>query len=244
MSKLPSSGATDGATAADCDALATSTCAKLATCNPFAGELIGSACVERHASFCKARITAPSTGYTHSALLACAQAMDTSTCDAAVFAAEPLPACVLKGGMALDASCALDEQCASGNCSATLTSCGKCVPAKPPSSVPPQANAGEACDDARTSAPRCNGGKGLWCNAATNKCAPVSFVANGEPCGTLAASFATCTAGSRCNYGPTGGVCVAETAVGAPCSTQLECPLMTACLAGKCSYVSAAAICN
>lgn len=206
--------------------------------------MLGSACIERYASSCKARITAPSTGFTHAALTACDQAYATATC-AATSGSSAIPACAFKGGLALDAPCAFDEQCTSGKCSSSSSSCGKCVAATANPPVPAEASLGEACDNAGQTAPRCSAGMGLWCDATTKKCAAVPLVALGQPCGVVGESVAMCSAGGRCDYGANGaGTCVAETPVGGTCTDSEECALFTSCVAGKCGYATAADICK
>lgn len=232
------------ATPADCDAFGTTVCQKLTTCNHIAGQMLGAACAERYASMCKARITAPSTGFTQTALTTCGQAFVSATCDAA-FGNAPLPACAFKGGLALNAQCAFDEQCASGECSASSTSCGKCVAAttKPPSA--PEADLGQTCDNAGKTAPRCNSGKGLWCDATSKTCAPIPLVAIGQACGFVGESLVMCSAGGRCDYGANGaGTCVAEVPVGGTCTKTDECAVVTTCFGGKCGYPTASDICK
>lgn len=235
------------ATAAECDALGTVFCQKLFACNIVAGQMLGSACADRYASSCKARITAPSTGLTQTALATCQQAFTAATCDAA-FGSTPPPGCDFKGGLAIDAQCAFDEQCASGDCSATSTSCGKCVAAtlKPPPPPPPQANLGETCDGAGVSAPRCNNAKGLSCDS-TKKCAAIELAAIGQPCGFVGESLAKveCLAGGRCAYGAkNSGSCTAEVPVGGACAKAEECAFATTCFGGKCGFPTASDLCQ
>lgn len=231
------------ATPADCDQFGAVVCQKLTTCNAFAGQLLGSACAERYASLCKARISAPSSGWTQTGLNACRQAFATATCDVA-FGDTPPPACELKGGLALGAACAFDEQCASGECSADSDSCGQCIAKKPPSTKPPTADLGETCDNAGQTAPRCDSLKGLWCDA-TKKCAPIPLAAVGQACGFLADSLVMCAGGGRCAYGANGqGTCVAEVPVGGSCTKTEECAITSTCFGGKCGYPTAADLCK
>jgi hypothetical protein len=94
-------------------------------------------------------------------------------------------------------------------------------------------------------APRCNSGKGLWCNATSKTCASIAFVAVGEACGFVGESLVMCSAGGRCDYGANGaGTCVPEVPVGGACTKTDECAVVSTCFGGKCGYPTAADLCN
>lgn len=233
------------ATAADCDAIASSYCTKLSACNYVAAKLFGTACESRMSSWCKARAAAPSTGLTSAGAQVCASALTTLTCDVAFGGSQPV-ACSFKGGLALNAQCAFDEQCATGNCSATETSCGKCVAAEPPKTPKVTVGLGETCDNSGTTAPQCNSALGLWCDS-TKKCAAMPLVGVGQACGFVGQDLVLCEAGGSCRWGSNGsGICVTEIAEGGACNAtnKGECAVGTTCVNGACGYATAAALCK
>jgi hypothetical protein len=246
-----STGSPDGpidvgppASPADCDAFGATVCAKLDACDHIAAEMLGAACTERYAGMCNARSSAPSTGFTTTNLAACEQAFVSATCDA-VFGGAPPTACSFKGGLALDAPCAFDEQCASGECSATTNDCGKCIAATPKAPSLPEAGLGEPCSATGNTAPRCNSGFGLVCDAKTSTCTTIPLVAIGQACGFVDGSIVMCKAGGRCASTSSGaGTCVAETPVGGACTKDEQCPFVTSCVAGTCGYATASDICK
>lgn len=191
-------------------------------------------------SWCKARAAAPSTGLTSAGAQACAGALTTLTCDQAFGANQPAM-CSFKGGLALNAQCAFDEQCSTGNCSATESSCGKCIAAEPPKVAKPTAGLGEACDTVA-----CNGALGLFCDS-TKKCAVMPLVGVGQACGFVGQELVLCEAGGSCRWGTTGsGTCVTEIAEGGACNAtnKGECAVGTTCVNGACGYATAAALCK
>lgn len=236
------------ATPADCDAFAAKFCPKADACNHLVSKIVGAACEERVAGICKARLSAPGTGFNQTTLAACGNAYTTMTCAKAFGEVQPA-ACNFKGTLALNSPCAFDDQCASGSCGGNdENTCGKCSPSTstPPST--PKAGLGEACDNSGQSAPQCNYAFGLWCDSATKKCADIPTVAVGKACGFVGESLVMCNTGAVCsNYGSGGtGTCVAEKGIGAACSAADgdECTFGTACIGGKCAYPTAAAICK
>lgn len=235
------------ATAAECDAFAAKFCPKADACNHLVSKLLGADCADRVAGICKARLSAPGTGFTSAALTACGNAYSTMTCDQAFGAVQPA-ACNFKGTLASNTECAFADQCASGYCSGGGDNeCGKCAPnpVKPPVAL---AELGEDCDNAGQAAPQCNTSRGLWCDSGTKKCADIALAGIGQSCGFVGDDLVMCGPGGTCNYGSSGsGTCVAQKAIGASCSAASgyeECAFGTTCLGGKCVYPTAAAICQ
>ena len=180
-------------TAADCDAFATPICAKNFGCHGsmvwlFADE---SACTAGLGEWCKQRLGATGSGFTHSALSACAQAASTETCDLVTSGALPAE-CHFTGAAADGAACSLDEQCKSGACSAPAEGCGTCRHVAAP---------GDAC----TSANDCGDTETFYC--LENKCTLEPRA--GESCAVSGGCYglASCV----------GGVCKAPAEVGEPC---------------------------
>jgi hypothetical protein len=235
------------ATAADCDAFATKFCPKAETCNHLVSKLLGTDCADRVANMCKAHIAAPGTGFTTAALTACGNAYSTLTCDQAFGAVQPT-ACNFKGTLALNASCAFGDQCATGYCTGTAENeCGKCAASPAAPTTTALAGLGDSCDNAGQSAPRCNSSLGLWCDSGTKKCAEIALAGLGQACGFVGEDLVMCAQGGTCNWGNGSGSCVAQKAIGAACSTTSgyeECTFGTACIGGKCAYPTAAAICK
>ncbi len=182
----------DPASPADCDAFGTAYCQKLFACNVTFSQMFvdEKTCVARFSGWCKARITAPSTGMTHTAIGTCATSINTSSCDA-LPTDEPPPGCAFKGKLAANAKCALDEQCASGQCSATSLSCGLCLTKN---------IAGGACTDND----QCD---------YSHYCTPAKTCAKRPTVGETCSDASGCAASAVC----IGGACVAKGKLGEAC---------------------------
>jgi hypothetical protein len=224
----------------DCKAYASAYCTKANACGHLVATILGGACETRMAAVCETHVAAPGTGYSPTALAACSNAFASSGCDL-----EPA-ACAMKGALPLEAACAFDDQCVTGACSATSTTCGKCVVATK-TTASPKAGLGETCDDSAKTAPACNGMLGLTCDSKTKACVEIPTAALGEPCGWFG-MIVMCASGGTCKPGTTGsGTCVAEKGIGDLCSGSSgydECTFGTACIAGGCAFPTAAAICK
>jgi len=81
---------------------------------------------------------------------------------------------------------------------------------------------GTACDAKRQTAAGCDPNAGLYCDAKTNACAPVSYAIAGAPCGSINQVTVACTNASTCfgSQGQTPGTCVADAPEGLPCDTE------------------------
>lgn len=234
------------ATPSDCDAFAAKFCPKATACNHLVSKLLGTECVDRIAGICKAHLGSPGTGFTQTALTACATAYTTMTCDEAFGDVQPA-ACNFKGTLTTNTACAFDDQCASGSCAGNDNdSCGTCQP-KVTTSNAPKAKLGETCDNSGQSAPQCNTALGLWCDAS-KKCADIPLASLGQACGFVGQDLVLCNAGLACKYGSAGsGTCIATKPLGTACTKPNgfdDCTFGTSCIAGTCAYPTAAAICK
>jgi hypothetical protein len=244
--KPPTTTSPPPATAAECDAFAAKFCAKASACDSLLAKIVGTDCSDRMSNMCKAHLSAPGTGFTSAALTACGNVYgSTTTCEDA-FGAAQASACSIKGSLALNAKCAFADQCASGYCTGTAENeCGVC--ATPPSyPTPTYAGFGEACDPVGSGA-KCNTALGHWCDSGTKTCEEIGLAAIGEPCGFVDTDMVMCSAGGTCKWDSGTGTCVAEKAIGASCTAASgyeECTIGATCIAGKCAYPTAAAICK
>ena len=185
-----------------CQQVAVARCDRLASCSMADLERRwpdAATCVAREAAACVTAQAAPQTAATPASVVACATALDSSTCDS-MFAVAPPAACLPQTGPLADgAACSYPAQCASAYCTAgNTTLCGTCAAAPV---------AGASCATSGC-------GPTMSCVKATMQCqAPVAVggaCSKASPCEeTLACVGATQT---------TTGTCMAEVATaGAAC---------------------------
>lgn len=114
-----------------CSELASAYCGSLTRCASFFGEIIfgGTAkCVEVARSSCARTLAAPDTGATPDGLVACAAAVEASSCDATLSRETPAACRPTGGARNLGGGCLDDWQCASGRCQPLAgVACGVCV---------------------------------------------------------------------------------------------------------------------
>ncbi|AKU93606.1 hypothetical protein AKJ09_00270 [Labilithrix luteola] len=114
---------------AACKAYAKARCAKLKSCSDFLFEYAWGneeTCEERQSLGCTDRFTEPGVAMKPADLDTCAKAFASVSCDD--LSTRTLPAsCTLEGTLAKGATCAHDEQCATGLCKkASFGACGSC----------------------------------------------------------------------------------------------------------------------
>jgi hypothetical protein len=152
---------------------------------------------------CTAALALPGIGITAGGLNACANALNSAGCGA-----DQLPACRFdKGTLATGASCVIDSQCVSGDCTAGSGSpdggtlaCGVC-------------GAGFNCGNMT-----CPSNTTCVFQNNTQTCVPVTYGDTGAPCDNIQTQ---CKQGLICNRAS--NTCSAPAGAGAPCSIDQDC---------------------
>ncbi|MBI2392639.1 MAG: hypothetical protein HYV09_23845 [Deltaproteobacteria bacterium] len=194
-----------------CAVLAEATCARVDACAPFLAQTSlgrGAACVAPVTEHCVRTAGVGGSRRTPESLTACAEAIRASACGD--FVARFPDNCELPPGeLALDASCAFDEQCGSSLCAREPeTACGTCVRAP---------GVGASCVFGRCA-------RGLVCTSAGQCAKPAAL---GEPCGPND----PCTNLGFCDTGR----CAPRRTVGQGCAGFGQCELFgeSACAANS-----------
>jgi hypothetical protein len=225
-------GGTTGATDPDVACADVSKyCQKLNECAPFLlNVLYGSvdACSTRLKISCKDAFTAPKSGLTATSIAACSAALPAATCSDVIY--RKVTACQHKGTADNGVACGTDEQCKTGHCKVSTTSCSVC---------------GDFLQ------------AGMMC-LADNDCEPGLICSDDGHCVLPGAGGTACTANQPCTYGyyctaagtcaattnEPGGACVAagscNTLLNLFCTTTMSCKNITFVAPGEtCGIVGA-----
>lgn len=196
---------------ADCEAYAATWCERRLACGAGAfeaGYRSVAECETQQTAACTDRRDATGSGLTAAVLAACTADLAAASCTTVLD--YEASRCLVRGSLADEAACLVDDQCAGGDCRLTYNAddCGRCMTL---------AKAGDSCTQDPDEEEQVICGPGLQCINGICKSAPLSGL--GETCEP--SSFRRCLGNLYCDPS---FVCVEPLAEGAACTELLgEC---------------------